>query len=100
MGKKKNKPVSTPSSSYLPKGEFSEYCLQLIRPWCWYCEREFEDEKGAGDVPCAHADYTDRFASVNAAPKGKTFQVRYVPETVEHGGWAGGSYPAGAQTRA
>ncbi|RXW22651.1 hypothetical protein EST38_g3202 [Candolleomyces aberdarensis] len=25
MGKKKNKP--------------------LIRPWCWYCEREFEDEK-------------------------------------------------------
>ena len=19
---------------------------QIIRPWCWYCEREFEDEKG------------------------------------------------------
>jgi hypothetical protein len=21
-------------------------CVQVIRPWCWYCEREFEDEKG------------------------------------------------------
>ena len=20
--------------------------LQVLKPWCWYCEREFEDEKG------------------------------------------------------
>lgn len=19
---------------------------QTLKPWCWYCEREFEDEKG------------------------------------------------------
>lgn len=25
---------------------------KAIRPWCWYCEREFEDEKGA---PCSYS---------------------------------------------
>jgi hypothetical protein len=25
---------------------FSAHILQVLRPWCWYCEREFEDEKG------------------------------------------------------
>jgi hypothetical protein len=20
--------------------------IQVLRPWCWYCERDFEDEKG------------------------------------------------------
>lgn len=24
----------------------ASYVAQIIRPWCWYCEREFEDEKG------------------------------------------------------
>jgi hypothetical protein len=23
--------------------------MKVLRPWCWYCEREFEDEKGPFD---------------------------------------------------
>jgi hypothetical protein len=25
------------------------FFLKVLRPWCWYCEREFEDEKGPFD---------------------------------------------------
>ncbi|KAF9038003.1 hypothetical protein BJ165DRAFT_416859 [Panaeolus papilionaceus] len=44
MGKKKNKQVSflsSRSSYFFPCPNRD----QIIRPWCWYCEREFEDEK-------------------------------------------------------
>ncbi|KAH8117091.1 hypothetical protein DFH11DRAFT_1151716 [Phellopilus nigrolimitatus] len=42
MGKKKNKAVSIRT---LYSSIFLTVRLQIIRPWCWYCEREFEDEK-------------------------------------------------------
>jgi hypothetical protein len=44
MAKKKNKQVNHTHTllSTQPLSCFN----QIIRPWCWYCEREFEDEKG------------------------------------------------------
>lgn len=24
--------------------------LQVLKPWCWYCEREFEDDKGEHEL--------------------------------------------------
>jgi hypothetical protein len=45
MGKKKNKQVRIQSFFSYSRLVISLF-LQIIRPWCWYCEREFEDEKG------------------------------------------------------
>jgi hypothetical protein len=49
--------------------------LQAVRPWCWYCEREFEDEKGtpysySSGPFCGRTDRFPGFFSVDAAPKG------------------------------
>jgi hypothetical protein len=42
MAKKKNKQVCL----FLAAVLLLQLSFQVIRPWCWYCEREFEDEKG------------------------------------------------------
>lgn len=26
----------------------------VLKPWCWYCEREFEDEKGKLACNCVN----------------------------------------------
>ena len=48
MAKKKNK-----QASHLPVNliRHSTHFVfeKVLRPWCWYCEREFEDEKGLFD---------------------------------------------------
>jgi hypothetical protein len=73
---------------------------QVIRPWCWYCEREFEDEKG-GCAPCARGAQrlTRRTHSADAAPKGEALQVRDVPAPAEHRRRPRGAHPAGPQAR-
>ena len=43
MARKKNKQVSMQLCG--GKRPLIRH-IQVIRPWCWYCEREFEDEKG------------------------------------------------------
>jgi hypothetical protein len=48
MAKKKNKQVCW-LNCYRGQNILN-YFSQLIRPWCWYCEREFEDEKGSCSV--------------------------------------------------
>ena len=48
MAKKKNKQASYLRLYHLPH---SLLFLKVLRPWCWYCEREFEDEKGRFDSP-------------------------------------------------
>ena len=42
MAKKKNKQVRV----FLQSDNLVLTLSQVLRPWCWYCEREFEDEKG------------------------------------------------------
>ncbi|KAH9832838.1 uncharacterized protein C8Q71DRAFT_713443 [Rhodofomes roseus] len=41
MAKKKSKQVGSVRLARLLDAD----SLQIIRPWCWYCEREFEDDK-------------------------------------------------------
>ncbi|CAK5269750.1 unnamed protein product [Mycena citricolor] len=41
MAKKKNKNVS----SFVTFCDLQPTSVEVLRPWCWYCEREFEDEK-------------------------------------------------------
>ncbi len=43
MAKKKSKQASYPPINPILH---STHHVQVLRPWCWYCEREFEDEKG------------------------------------------------------
>ena len=55
MGKKKNKQVWIQSSSYITGLRLYPF-IQIIRPWCWYCEREFEDEKGEIEISRTSAE--------------------------------------------
>lgn len=50
--------------------------MQIMRPWCWYCEREFEDEKGVLSASdSSEAGVTHVHRSPNAAPESQAFQV-------------------------
>ena len=45
---------------------------QVLRPWCWYCEREFEDEKGGTIVYHLWCrGLTEIMISVDATSEGK-----------------------------
>ena len=48
MAKKKNKQAS---HLLVNLNHHSTHLVfeKVLRPWCWYCEREFEDEKGLSD---------------------------------------------------
>lgn len=50
---------------------FSKCLLQVILPWCWYCEREFEDEKGTTLQRSDDAAVLTVLCSPYAAPEGQ-----------------------------
>ena len=74
MAKKKNKQASNHPFDLIHQ---STHCVfeKVLRPWCWYCEREFEDEKGlSGSLYRCHRRTNPCLDfSLDAAPKGQTF---------------------------
>ncbi|KAF8889928.1 hypothetical protein BD779DRAFT_1469643 [Infundibulicybe gibba] len=42
---------------------------QIIRPWCWYCEREFEDEKGTNFVQVLMQHQKAKHFKCNMCPR-------------------------------
>ena len=93
MAKKKNKQAS--------------HALRRIL-WLIMCR---SSDHGAGTASVSSRTRKVRFmqavglpvltvCSPNAAPKGKAFQVRYVPASIEHCRWSGGAYSAGTQAGA
>ncbi|WWC95584.1 hypothetical protein V866_002449 [Kwoniella sp. B9012] len=60
----------------------------VLKPWCWYCEREFEDDKGEFRTQMAKLTT----CSPAAASKVQAFQMSAVPKETEYGRWFDGSH--------
>lgn len=67
----------------------------VLKPWCWYCEREFEDEKGKLDRPADEPGADPRSAA--AAPEVEALQVSALSAKAEHGRRSHGPLAASAQ---
>lgn len=60
---------------------------QILRPWCWYCEREFEDEKGASSCfPASPSAYAVRHAVLMQHQKAKHFKCNLCPRRLNTAG--------------
>jgi hypothetical protein len=53
----------------------------VLKPWCWYCEREFEDEKGKpAQCNLLDKELTDSTATTS---KVEAFQVSTMSEKAQ-----------------
>ena len=60
--------------------------LQVIRPWCWYCEREFEDEKGAPTYYSSYSVENLPFPVLMQHQKAKHFKCNMCPRRLNTAG--------------
>jgi hypothetical protein len=73
MAKKKNKQVGHRHADSIHSTHL--HFEKVLRPWCWYCEREFEDEKGLSDSYLSIDVFITNlyfYSSLNAASKSQT----------------------------
>jgi hypothetical protein len=77
MAKKKNKQASQTPLIHIYQSNTKISCSKVLRPWCWYCEREFEDEKGLLTRVFVLRIQTLCF-SFDAASEGQTLQMWHV----------------------
>jgi hypothetical protein len=98
MAKKKNKLVRITLTIVLATTLlFLMVIFQVLRPWCWYCEREFEDEKGDPRLPPTfRRGLIDIMISVDAASKGKTLQMSTLSSQAQHCRRSRRAYPTSA----